>query len=258
MESIKNIVIIGAGNVGSHLSRALFASGFTISQVAGRKEAAVKALAKEVQASHTLSFDKIITGQDIYLMALPDEVMDEVLPLLPLKDELLVHTSGSVPMGILSPYSENTGVFYPLQTFTSNRDIDMTKVPVMVEANRIDSEHRLLEMGQKLSEKVMVLHSAQRHYMHIAAVFASNFSNHMYEIARQIMEENGLDFGLLAPLIMETAAKATSMGPGKAQTGPASRNDLKIIAKHLEFLDHNDAARELYRRISESIIEQKK
>jgi predicted short-subunit dehydrogenase-like oxidoreductase (DUF2520 family) len=156
-------------------------------------------------------------------------------------------------MDILDPYSENFGVLYPLQTFSRRREIDLKNVPVMVEANRIDNEDLLLDLARHLSEKVMVVDSVKRQYLHIAAVFASNFSNHMYDIARSVLEEQGLDFELLSPLILETAEKATTVGPGKAQTGPARRRDEEVMQKHLEMLKGNPAALEIYRRISDSI-----
>ena len=258
MDPVQTIVIIGAGNVGCHLARKLHASGFKISQVAGRREKNVIKLATDLDASHCLEFEKIITGQDLYIMALPDEVMEEILPRLPLTTELLVHTSGSVPMDLLQPYSENTGVFYPLQTFTRKRQIDLTEVPILLEANRIDNENMLMAVASKLSSKVEVIDSSSRLYIHIAAVFASNFSNHMYDIARNLLEEHGLDFDLMGPLILETARKAITMGPDEAQTGPAKRQDLNTMKKHADLLANNKAAKELYRLISESIIDKLK
>ena len=256
MTNILNIVIIGAGNVGTRLSFALRDAGCKIVQLAGRREAAVKALAEKLDTAYTLSYNALLKGQDLYLLALPDSAIEEVLPQLGLTDELLVHTSGSLPMGILSPYSMNTGVFYPLQTFSTGRKIAISEVPFFIEANRIDNEDALMQLGKKLSSNVSVADSVQRQQMHIAAVFASNFSNHMYDLARQLMEEHGFDFKLLEPLIMETAMKAMDRGPAIAQTGPAARKDLNVIEKHLELLNNNPSARELYRRISQSIMDQ--
>jgi predicted short-subunit dehydrogenase-like oxidoreductase (DUF2520 family) len=253
MPGIKNIVVIGAGNVGCHLARKLHEASFNIVQVAGRHEENIKILAQDVEARHTLDPGQVIKGQDLYILALPDEVIEEVLPKLSLIDELIVHTSGSAPMSILAPCSGNYGVLYPLQTFTRHREIDLKKIPVLVEANRIDNEDLLVDLGKRLSEKVMIVDSVRRQYLHIAAVFASNFSNHMYDIARTILEEHGLDFDLLSPLINETAAKAMALGPDKAQTGPARRRDVKVMQKHLEMLKDNPAAMEIYRRISDSI-----
>lgn len=256
MAEIKDIVIIGAGNVGTHLAVALQKAGCSIRQVVGRREKAVVELARETNAPHTFDFSNILSGQDLYLMALPDGVMEEVLPKLKLDNGLLVHTSGSVPMNILSPYSENTGVFYPLQTFTRKRELNLRDVPFLVEANRIDNENKLHELASLLSERAIVADSDRRQKMHIAAVFASNFSNHMYNMARILMEDNGLDFAMLEPLIRETTAKAMELGPGKAQTGPALRKDMQVIQKHIEMLSDKPEVRELYRMITQNIIDQ--
>lgn len=258
MDPVKKIVIIGAGNVGCHIARKLHTAGYTISQVAGRRESNVLKLAADLDASYSLTFEKILTGQDLYIMALPDEAMEEILPRLPLTNELLVHTSGSVSMDLLQPYSENTGVFYPLQTFTRKRHIDLKEVPILIEANRIDNENRLTAVAAKLSTDVRLIDSINRLYIHIAAVFASNFSNHMYDIAGKLLEEHGHDFDLMGPLILETARKAITMGPDNAQTGPAKRKDLNTMQKHISLLSDNAAAKEIYRIISESIIEKLK
>lgn len=255
MPEIKNIVLIGAGNVGTHLALALDKAGFKIRQVAGRREGAVESLAAQLKTDYTLSFDKIIKGCDLYLMALPDGVMDMVLPRLGLSDELLVHTSGSLPIDVLNPYSENTGVIYPLQTFTRSRAVNLGKVPILIEANRIDNENELLALANDLSERVAVVDSVKRQSIHIAAVFASNFSNHMLNMSRLLMEANELDFSLLAPLISETTAKALELGPQDAQTGPALRKDMQIIEKHIAMLKDNPQAQELYRLISKNIID---
>lgn len=257
MKNIQNIVVIGAGNVGSHLARSLMSAGCNIVQVAGRHEANVIALAQEVGApAHTLDFSEVGKGHDLYILALPDQAMAEVLPRLGLHDELIVHTSGSAPMEVLSPYSLNTGVIYPLQTFTGSRNIDLKEVPVLIEANSKSNEAALSSLAKKLSSRVSTIDSRQRQILHLAAVFACNFSNHMYDIAEQILAEHGLDFDLLKPLILETAGKAVALGPRASQTGPARRKDMRIIREHLELLKDHEAARELYMKISHNIIDQ--
>ena len=252
------IVIIGAGNVGTRLACAFNDAGCKIVQVAGRRDEAVRNLADLVNADYTLSFDRLLKGQDLYLLALPDSAMEEILPQLGLNKELLVHTSGSVPLDILKPYSENTGVLYPLQTFTRSRKIKLEEVPFFIEANRIDNEDTLMDLAGKLSKRVKVADSVKRQKMHIAAIFASNFTNHMYDISRQLMEDNGFDFQLLVPLIRETAAKAVETGPENSQTGPAKRKDLEVIARHLDLLKNNPETQDLYHRISKNIIDQSK
>ena len=253
MGSIKNIVIIGAGNVGTRLAHAFTKAGCSIVQVAGWRETSVKDLADSLNTGFTLSFENLIKGQDLYLIALPHKAMADVLPQLNLGNELLVHTSGSVPMDVLAPFAENIGVFYPLQTFSSLRRVDMTAVPLLIEANRIENEASLVSLGKKLSGNVSVANSMQRQRIHIAAVFAGNFSNHMYTLARKLMIDNGFDFELLVPLIRETALKAIEMGPEAAQTGPAARNDIDIIQKHLHMLQNDPELRDIYDLLSKSI-----
>ncbi|MDT8394315.1 MAG: Rossmann-like and DUF2520 domain-containing protein [Bacteroidales bacterium] len=258
MPEIKNIVIIGAGNVGTHLALALKKAGYHISQVAGRKEFAVVSLARALDTEYTFSFDEINKSADLYLMALPDGVMGMVLPHLGLHNGLLVHTSGSVPIDILKPYSANTGVLYPLQTFTRIRAINLQEVPFMIEASNTPCEEALSRLAAKLSDHVYTVDSIKRQELHIAAVFASNFSNHMLNMSRLLMEVHGLDFALLAPLIRETTAKALELGPQKAQTGPALRKDMEIIEKHIAMLKDKPKVQELYRLITQNIIDQNK
>ncbi len=256
MKEIQNIVIIGAGNVGTRLGYALRDAGCNIVQVAGRREEAVKSLAGELGASWTLRFDQLLKEQDLYILALPDRAMKEIMPQLGLSNELLVHTSGSVSMDILSGYSKNTGVLYPLQTFTSSREINLSEVPFLVEGNNPHAEKALLALAAKLSTSVRVADSARRMEMHIGAVFVCNFSNHMYHIASKLFLQYGYDFHLLAPLIRETAAKAVDMKPAEAQTGPAIRNDSEVIDKHLALLKDYPEIQELYKKISQNIIDQ--
>lgn len=255
MPEIKNIVIIGAGNVGTHLAISLQKAGCNIMQVVGHREAAVKELVKKTGSDYTLVFEEVLKGQDLYLLALPDKVLTEVLPRLGLDNELLAHTSGSVPINVLSPFSENTAVFYPLQTFTSSRDVNFKEIPILIEANRIDNENSISDLAAKLSDRVLVTDSAKRQSLHMAAVFASNFSNHMYNVARILAESNEVDYSLLVPLIRETTAKAIELGPQKSQTGPALRNDRQIIDKHLSMLGDKPQMQELYRLITQDIID---
>ena len=159
-------------------------------------------------------------------------------------------------MEILSPFSENIGVFYPLQTFTSERAIELADVPILIEANRISNEDALLELAGRISKNTSVADSQRRERIHIAAVFAGNFSNHMYALAKKLLEDNGYDYELLAPLIRETAQKAIDVDPMSAQTGPARREDQEIIDRHLQLLNNEPVIRELYEKISASIRDQ--
>lgn len=256
IKEIKNIVIIGTGNVGTHLAEAFVNAGCSVKQIVGRNYVVAEKLASSVNASFVTDFAAIEKGHDMYVLALAEKAMEEVLPQLNLDKEFLVHTSGSLSLEILYPYSENTGVFYPLQTFTHGRDVNFREIPILLEANRINNEQQLFELATKLTEQVEHANSEQRLALHIAAVFACNFSNHMFSLARQLANKYKIDFDLLIPLIKETAAKSISMGPEKAQTGPARRKDQKVILKHLELLSDSPRLQDLYARITESIQEQ--
>jgi predicted short-subunit dehydrogenase-like oxidoreductase (DUF2520 family) len=176
-----------------------------------------------------------------------------VLKELPPFQGLYVHTAGSLPLAVFSDYSERRGVLYPLQTFDKNREISFRNLPFFVEANAPEDESLLEEIALKLSGNGMRLSSEKRKYLHLAAVFACNFTNHLYALAAQILEEQGLGRHLLLPLIRETVSKIETMHPHEAQTGPAVRYDKNVIDKHFEMLKAQPQLQELYQCLSEDI-----
>ena len=137
---------------------------------------------------------------------------------------MVVHTSGSVPIDTIS--AKRKGVLYPLQSFTKEKEIDFSTVPLCIEASNKDDLVVLKKLANTISKSVFEVSSIQRAQIHLAAVFANNFSNHMYTIANELCEKEGLPFDLLKPLIMESTAKLQVLKPDKAQTGPAIRNDI--------------------------------
>jgi predicted short-subunit dehydrogenase-like oxidoreductase (DUF2520 family) len=163
-----------------------------------------------------------------------------------------------VPLEALEGISGNTGVFYPLQTLSFGTDIEFSEVPICLEANTKENLGKLDELAHQVTGKVYNMDSGERKALHLAAVFASNFSFHMYDVAKLLLAERNLDPGILTPLIMETARKATRSKPGSGQTGPADRNDREVIRQHLDMLKDHKRYGELYRMITESIISQKK
>jgi predicted short-subunit dehydrogenase-like oxidoreductase (DUF2520 family) len=181
-----------------------------------------------------------------------------VLKELPPFQGLYVHTAGSLPLAVFSDYSERRGVLYPLQTFDKNREIPFRNLPFFVEANSLEDEFLLEEIALKLSGNATQLSSEKRKYLHLAAVFACNFTNHLYTRAAQILEEQGLDRHLLLPLIRETVSKIETMHPHEAQTGPAVRYDKNVIDKHIEILENQPHLQELYQRLSEDIYSNRK
>jgi predicted short-subunit dehydrogenase-like oxidoreductase (DUF2520 family) len=169
-----------------------------------------------------------------------------------------VHTSGSVPLETLSGISSNIGVFYPVQTLSFGKKVDFRHVPVCLEANDEENFSRLESLAQKISGKTYRLDSHQRSVLHMAAVFACNFTFHMYTLAADILKAEDIEPGILHSLIEETANKAVNVKPGTGQTGPAAREDMKVIEKHLELLKDNQQYADIYKLITDSIIRYKK
>jgi len=250
-----NCVLLGAGNVASHLGPALKAAGYKILQVYSRTDSSARQLALKLEAVPLVRAGDVISDADFYFVALSDSAFAEVLPQIKIKNGLLVHCSGSQPLSVLSPFATRTGVLYPLQTFSKSREVDFFQVPLLIEADSEKNLKALEIVAGKLSETVHVADSGQRQALHVAAVFACNFVNHLYVLAEGILNEKQLPFSLIKPLIQETAGKALEIGPINAQTGPAVRYDLNILEKHLEYLSRNPELQELYKTFSKGIFE---
>lgn len=247
-------VFIGAGNLATRLSLELKSKGFSIEQVYSRSEKSAKLLAKNLRTNYTISAQDVLPDADLYFVALKDAAFEEVLAKVNFRNKLLVHCSGSLPLSTLEKYSENIGVLYPLQTFSKNREVNFSEIPVFIEANSTENEKKLFQIAEKISGKVSVLNSEKRLYLHISAVFACNFVNHFYTIAAEVLKSEEVPFDALLPLIMETAAKVQNMEPEKAQTGPAVRFDENVISKHTEALQSFPEFQKLYDIVSESIF----
>jgi predicted short-subunit dehydrogenase-like oxidoreductase (DUF2520 family) len=247
-------VFIGAGNLATRLSTAFQKEGIVIEQVYSRSENSARLLGEKLQTNYTTSVQGIFSDADIYFVALKDSAFNEVLPQINFKNKLLVHCSGSMPLSCLENFSENIGVFYPLQTFSKNREVDFSEIPVFVEANSAKNEKKLVGIAEKLSKRVSVLDSEKRLNLHIAAVFACNFVNHFYTIAAEVLKSKEIPFAVLHPLILETARKIQYLEPALAQTGPAVRFDENVILKHLEALQPFPEFQKLYGIVSESIF----
>jgi len=254
MRSIKHISIIGAGNVATHLGSALKAKGLTISNVYSRNSKRAATLGKQLKSSYTHSIKDIDKGSDLYVLAVPDdaisEISDKLMKQLP-PDSWVVHTSGSV--GIESIGFKNRGVFYPLQSFSIGRPIVFTNVPLCIYSDQVYIQKKLMALARKISRSVQLINDEERAILHLAAVFSSNFSNHMYHIADQLCRDNELNFNLLKPLIKETAHKINSDSPLSMQTGPARRNDVNTMKKHLKQLSELSKEKAIYKLISENI-----
>ncbi|MGE0021438.1 MAG: Rossmann-like and DUF2520 domain-containing protein [Draconibacterium sp.] len=253
-----NFCFIGAGNLATQLAKAFFSKGHNIVQVFSRTETSASSLAQHVNADFTTNTSELINSADVYFIAIKDSAFCEVLPKIDFGNKLVVHCSGSVSLNELKNYSSNFGVFYPLQTFSKQRNVDFKKIPVFIEANNRENEEFLVNIAAEISERVSVLDSEGRKTLHISAVFACNFVNHLYHIAGNILKSKAIDFDVLRPLILETALKVQAFEPAEVQTGPAVRFDENIINLHLSELSATPDYQQLYETISKSIFEHQK
>jgi predicted short-subunit dehydrogenase-like oxidoreductase (DUF2520 family) len=247
------IVLLGTGNVAWHLGHALLQNGIPVSQVLGRNGSAVQQLTEELNIKNSGRPEELDPEADACLICISDDAILHVLEKMKPGNCLFIHTAGSLPMDLLSGFAGNYGVLYPLQSLTKGRPVNYANMPVLVEANTQDNLMFIMKIACKISGRVIEADSNQRLFLHLAAVFANNFSNHMFALAEKLTQEHGLSFELLKPLMEETAAKAISLSPRKAQTGPAFRGNSKVMGKHLDLLQNHPELQQLYRLISDSI-----
>lgn len=254
MNEIRNMVVIGSGNVAWHMINAFQGKGTRIIQVVARNRHSAERIKTEFSVPFILSPERLNLSADLYLLAVQDENILPAARQLGLTDQFLVHTSGFYGLDILSGVSSNTGVIWPLQTLTAGKGVDYLEIPFFIESHQPENESKLRKFASLISGKVIAADSQARQKAHLAAVVASNLTNHLYAISATILERQDLPFEVLGPLIRETAAKAALSHPLEGQTGPAVRKDLKVIEKHLELLRNEPAYRDIYRLISENII----
>lgn len=251
------IVFVGAGNLATNLAKALYRKGFRIVQVYSRTEEAASALSRQVEADYTTNLEEISTSARLYIVALKDSAFEELLPAIVAgkpKDALLVHTAGSLSMSIWQGQAaEHYGVFYPMQTFSKQRETDFTGIPFFIEASSPADVELLKNIAGTLSERVYEADSEQRKSLHLAAVFCCNFTNHMYTLSARLLKKYDLPFDVMLPLIGETARKVHELEPEDAQTGPAVRYDENVIGNHLKMLSDEPRMQKLYELISRSI-----
>lgn len=254
-----NVSFIGSGNLAWHLAPALDNTDFPVKEVYSRNPSHAAALVEKLyEAEVKGSLDFSTSTSRIFIIAAADDAIESLAQeiILPDDDVVLVHTSGSQPLGALGyAPTPDIGVLYPLQTFSKSGKVEFKEIPVFIESANARVEKILTTMAKAVSKHVHKITSHERKALHVAAVFASNFTNHMLALSQQVMKENSLSFDWLKPLIAETVNKSLSIGPEHAQTGPARRGDFKILDKHMEFLKHDEALSEVYRVISQHIVD---
>ena len=251
------ITLIGTGNVANALGIAFFEAGHVINQVYGRKKEVAKKLARKLNSEETDNLEKLKPGSDVYLFCVSDDAIETVANKILLKNIFCVHTSGAMPMNVLQKFIHN-GVIYPLQTISAKRKINFKDVPVCIEANDKTNEIKLKDLAKSISDNVHHINSEQRLYLHLAAVFANNFTNSLYSDAANLLEDYNLPFRFLHPLILETALKAIEFDPRKVQTGPAVRFDRDTIKKHMQLLEFYPELKKSYQLLSKQIQQQHK
>ena len=252
------ISFIGAGRVAHHLAIALN-HHHEIVQIYSRTLHKSAQLAQKVDAEAIENIDELDSNIDLLILAVSDQSIPKIIEQIheQLSNVLVVHTSGSTSINSISQYHVNAGVFYPLQTFSLEREIDWKNTPIFIEALHQADQKILDQLANSLSNIVYQYNSKQRLTLHLAAVFACNFSNYCYDMAKQIVDDENVDFGLLYPLILETANKATQHDPKSVQTGPAMRGDQNILNMHQTMLndEHKTNFKEVYRLLSQQILE---
>ncbi len=244
-----SVVIIGTGNVARHFFDVFHASDqIDVIQIAGRNKRALSYFKDRVNIAQ--DFEKLLAA-DIYMLAVADEAIGPLGEKLSDHSGLIVHTSGSTPIGVL-PNNSSRGVFYPLQTFSQEIEVDFSKVPICIEAETEMDYKTLEEMASAIHSQYYRVSSEQRLHLHTAAVFVNNFTNHLYHVGYTLCERQGLSKELLKPLIAETVHKLEYMTPMEAQTGPARRGDLTTINKQINLMDQ-PLYKDIYDSISKSI-----
>ena len=247
------VVIAGTGNVSSVLCAIIQRAGHEIVQVLSRNDENAKKLASRYNAGSGTLLDKEFAEADIYIIALTDSGIESIEKIKGFHNKLIVHTAGSVPMDILKVCSSSYGVLYPLQTLSKEIEY-LPEIPFLVEGNNKDTLHRITEFARTLSDKVIQSTDDERLHYHIAAVFAGNFTNHLMALAETFCEKEKIDFKNLLPLINEVTHKANSFSPRNVQTGPAIREDIVTLNRHLQALSPHVDLKYIYLKLSESIL----
>jgi len=245
------VTLIGAGNVAQHLYKVFSASvEITVNQWYNRHLEHLQMFKNDVDIIDDIS---LLKEAEIYIIAVSDDAVAEISEQLPFSNKLIVHTSGSVNLHHLDKKNRR-GVFYPLQTFSKNAELNFNDVPICIEVEHKADYHVLKDLAIAIGSPYHRVNSPQRAALHLAAVFVNNFTNQLYRVAHEITESEGVDFNILKPLIKETAKKVDTLSPFMAQTGPAKRNDKKTIKKHLATLD-KEIHKDIYKLLTKAIKE---
>lgn len=251
-----NITIIGAGNVATHLAKRLYKKQHNILQIFNRNLENAILLADKVNAEAIDNIKELNLNVDFYLIAVSDDaikiIAEKFSSILP-KNKIIAHTSGATSSKVFQDYFKNYGVFYPLQTFSKERQADFEKLPMCIDGSNEQTKNKLLALANTICPNVYSIDDKQRSVLHVAAVFANNFTNYLIAISEQIIAKENIPFDLLKPLINETVAKINENTPQSMQTGPARRGDKVTLEKHQQYLDKYPDYRKIYELLSNYI-----
>lgn len=242
------IVLIGSGNVAFHLAKAFTEAQIPISQIFGRNTIELQKISEQFSIPFST---ETLADADLYIISVSDSSIAEVSSLIKNKNALVAHTSGSVSREALNG-NYRKSVFYPLQTFSKSKNLDYSKIPFFIDAENENDEEILKNLASKISKNVMLANDEKRKYIHLTAVFACNFVNHLYARAKEISDSQGIPFDYFLPLIDETTQKIHELEPKLAQTGPAIRNDEKVLKLHESLLTDEEKLK-IYKTLNESI-----
>ncbi len=252
-KSINKIAFAGSGNIAWHLAIGLKLQGYQITRIWSRTYSNASGLAESCNSIACEDVASLSEDADMIIIAVADKAIEDVALDFGKFDGIVVHTAGSVPMDVLSGHFENCGVLYPLQTFSKGTEVDLGQIPFFLEASSNEILKSIQKVAASLSTKIYEADSHQRMLLHVAAVFACNYSNLMYSISNELIQSSGVPQEVLYPLILETARKATSGDPFEMQTGPARRHDSTTIKKHIETLAPLPEYAELYQLLAKLI-----
>ncbi len=250
------IVLIGAGNLATHLGKALHAAGYDMVQVFSRTMQSAETLASLLDAEPLTDMAQVRDDADVYIFSVKDSALEQLISqLCGGEKKVFLHTAGSMPMSVFRGKALHYGVLYPMQTFSKQREVDFSIIPCFIEANDEFALKQIEGLAGQISHRVFQLSSEDRKYLHLSAVFACNFANHCYAASQELLQQHGIPFDVMLPLIDETAAKVHGMTPKEAQTGPAVRYDENVIGKQIQLLENQPYFQKIYDCMSKSIHE---
>jgi predicted short-subunit dehydrogenase-like oxidoreductase (DUF2520 family) len=252
-----DIVIIGSGNVAAVLGRKFKAAGHDIVQVVSRNASEATKLAYEWNTESTNYRILINKNADVYIIAVSDDAIAEITKEMRLPGKVVAHTAASVPKEALQHVTTHYGVFYPLQSLRKEMTI-LPDIPIFFDGSDDITKNKLEALARSIApENVVHAGDDARSKLHVAAVIVSNFPNHLYALAEEYCQKEGLDFKQLLPLIEETASRIKDISPRQAQTGPAIRHDKETLQKHIELLKDHPQLKNIYLLLTESIQQNK-